>query len=296
MDCQTSGVVVVRASSLSQYCDCPRRQAAKMFPVLIRAAGFELRQLDRGIAASIGTAVHRSAAVILDEKARTGNLPPADVATDAAIEMLHADMAEGVGYDDPVRGITRTAAEAELQTRRMAAAYRTEIAPTVDPLIVEQRLEAQVTPLIVLSGQADLVAREPGRVLDLKTGGKLGSHNPQVGAYALLARTPRDGHPDGIEINEAGIDFIQRVPARKPQPPAVRVRLDVATVENAAIHVLRHIEDDLRVFMEGDPQRKILPGDPWSFPSNPNSVLCSRKWCSAHSTPFCVEHYQPSED
>ncbi|NUB14539.1 DUF2800 domain-containing protein [Azospirillum brasilense] len=272
--------VIVRSSSLSGYPDCPRRGAAKLFRREVLAAGYELRELPNGIGAAVGTAVHAGAAVILLEKAKSGSLPPVSTATDAAIDSLRTTAAKGIGYDRETPALN----EAEQQAERMVRVYRAQIAPDVQPLIVEERLEAQVTADIILSGQSDVIAREPGRVHDLKTGKARSNHKPQLGSYSLLARS------NGIDVTEACEDFIQRAPLKKPQPDALIIKHDLAAAETAAIAVLRHIEDDLKSFRQGNPSVGVLPGDAWAFPANPNSKLCSAKWCPAHGTSFCREH------
>jgi hypothetical protein len=166
----------------------------------------------------------------------------------------------------------------------MVCAYHQVIAPDIEPIAVEQRLEAEVEPGIVLSGQPDVVAREPHRVRDLKSGARRpSSAAPQVGGYALLARS------HGLDIDSAAIDFIQRVRIDKPQPSPVSHPVPVAPAETAASNILRHIAGDLATFREGDPQRRILPGDPWAFMANPSSMLCSPKYCPAFGTDFCHE-------
>lgn len=280
MNAPSRAPTVVRSSSLSGYPDCPRRAAAKLFPREIAAAGFDLRDLPSNVGAAVGTGVHAAAALILKEKAATGSLPPVDVATDAAIEELRRAAEPGITYDRETPALN----EAEQQAKRMVLVYRHQIAPDVQPLIVEERLEAQVTPDIILSGQSDVIAREPGRIRDLKGGKTMGCHAPQIGSYSLLARS------NGIEVTEACVDWIQRVPLKKPQPDAAVHRYDVATAETAAVNVLRHIEGDLTTFRHGDPERHLLPGDPWAFVANPSSKLCSAKWCPAWGTSFCREH------
>ncbi|MCA1973666.1 MAG: PD-(D/E)XK nuclease family protein [Caenispirillum sp.] len=277
-------VTVIRASSLPAYTDCPRRAAARMFRAEIMAAGYQLAEPTQGVAAAIGSAVHAGAAVLLREKAQSGSLPPVDDALDAAVELLVERSAEGLSFDRD----TPTRNDAEKQAIRMTRAYAQDIAPEIEPLMVEDRLEAAYSAEIVLSGQADVIAREPGRVRDLKTGARRGHHKPQIGAYALLARTA------GLQITEAAEDFIQRVPLKHDQPPGATYRHDLAAAESAAVAVLRHIEGDLLTFREGDPARRLLPGDPWAFSANPNSKLCSAKWCPAFGTDFCREHH--SED
>ncbi len=280
MNAPTYASVLVRSSSLSGYPDCPRRAATKLFQREIEAAGYTLRTLPSNVGAAVGTGVHAAAALILKEKAANGNLPPLNVATDAAVEELRHAVDQGITWDKetPVQN------EAELQVARMVQVYRHQIAPQVEPLIVEERLEAQVSPAIVLTGQSDVIAREPGRVRDLKGGKVMGMHAPQVGSYSLLARS------NAIDVTDAVVDWIPRVPLKKPQPDATTYRYDVSIAETAAVNVLRHIESDLTTFRHGDPERHLLPGDPWAFVANPSSKLCSAKWCGAHGTAFCREH------
>lgn len=287
MNAITKDETIIRASSLSGYPDCGRRSAARMFRAEIVAAGYDLNETPRGIGAAVGTSVHKAAAIMLEEKAKTGELPPDSVTADAAIDTLRAETEPGVVLDRTTVDMN----EAEQQVLRMAKVYRRDVAPDIQPLIVEERLQATVpwsTQRLVLSGQADVIAREPGRVRDLKTGARLSNHNPQIGAYSLLARA------QGVEIHEAGIDFIQRahITSRtktQVQPGAVIQKHNVAKVETAAANVLRHIDSDLRTFREGDATRGLLPGDAWAFPANPSSMLCSAKYCPAHGTSFCHE-------
>lgn len=279
-------VRIIRASSLPQFADCARRWAANNITDEVEDAGFKLNERTRNIGAAIGTSVHKAGAMMLAEKARTGNLPPTSVSDDAAIDALRTEASFGEMITDRE---TPNLNDGEQQVIRMARVYREQVCPQIEPLIVEERLEAQVSPLIALSGQADVIAREPGKILDLKTGKKKGNHNAQLGAYSLLART------QGLDITEAATDFIQRVPLKKPQPGHIRDERAIATVESAAINTMRHIEGDLTVFREGNVLMNVMPGDPWAFQANPSSILCSRKWCPAFGTEFCREHAPEKE-
>lgn len=271
---------VVRASALSGYADCPRRAAARLFRRDIETAGYTLRETPHGIGATIGTAVHAGAALTLREKAATGSLAPISAVEDCAIETYQTGAAEGVLFDHETPG----GRDAERQVRRMVRAYQDVVAPQIEPLMVEERLEA-VTPFgLVLTGQSDVLARETGRLRDLKTGKKRGHHKPQLGAYSLLARS------NGHDARECCEDFVQRVGANKPQPDPLTFPHDIAAAETAAVNVLRHIADDLRVFRDGDAPNGVLPGDPWAFSANPASMLCSSKFCPAFGTDWCREH------
>jgi PD-(D/E)XK nuclease superfamily len=278
----TAPATVIRCSALSGYPDCNRRGAARLFWREIVAAGFRLRSTPRGIGAAVGSAVHKAAEFTLNEKAHTGELPPASAATDAARDTLTEELGHGeIAFD----ATTASRAEALRQVIAMTKAYHRVVAPKVIPIIVEERLEAEITPGLILSGQPDVVAREPHKVRDLKTGARPGaSHAPQIGGYALLART------HGFDIAEAAIDFVQRVGAfAKPQPDPTSQEVAIKRAETAAANIIRHIEGDLRTFREGDPERHILPGDPWAFQANPSSILCSPKYCPAFGTEFCHE-------
>jgi PD-(D/E)XK nuclease superfamily len=273
-------ITTIRASALSNYPDCNRRGAARLFWREIAAAGFQLRTPPRGIGAAIGTAVHKAAEITLSEKAR-GSLPPASVAADAAADTLRENLHDDTLFDR----YTTNETAAGVQAVSMARAYHQHIAPSVEPLLIEERLEAEVAPGLILSGQADLVAKEPNRLRDLKTSTRAGggNHAPQIGAYSLLARS------HGLAVEEAAIDTIQRVAIGKVQPNPASVAVRLAEAETAASNILRHIAADLDTFRHGDPVRHILPGDPWAFLANPSSILCSPKYCPAFGTGFCRE-------
>lgn len=277
------GETIARSSSLSGCGDCMRRAICTIIPDEIAAAGYVLRERRQGIGAAVGTGLHAAAADMLTEKADTGNLPPISVTFDVAIDTLRLEVADGVDFDDTSKNMD----DAEIQVRRMAAIYRRDVAPKIIPLRIEQRLQA-IVPWskqgLVVSGQSDVIAREPGKIRDLKGGSKLGYHKPQVGSYSLLARS------DGIDIAGAGIDWVPRVPVKRDQPAAQEFTFDVGSCEIAAQAVLKHLEIGLKTFREGDPERDIAPGDPWAFMANPSSMLCSARWCCAYGTDWCREH------
>jgi len=270
---------IVRASSLSGYADCHRRGAARIFREEIEAAGYTLRQPPQGIGATIGTAVHKAAAITLAEKAKSGANPPLSVATDAT----HDSLKEGFKYGPMWDRMAQDENRAEHQAMSMTGAYHAGIVPTVEPIMSEQRLEATVGNGLTLSGQADQVCREPGAIRDIKTGMRRGHHRIQISAYSLLARS------HGIEIDHGIEDFVKRCGPRTPQAPAVSYSHDLGIGETAAMAVLGMIAADIKGFREGRPEQNLEPGDPWNFPANANSVLCSEKYCPCFRTNFCHE-------
>jgi hypothetical protein len=274
---------IIRCTALTGWPDCPRRGAARLFGPEVEAAGYRLRHTIRGIGAAIGTAVHSGAAIVLGEKARSGKLPPESVATDAAQQTMRDQLMEGVTYEG-TRGVTINRAQAERQVTGMTQTYHRVIAPQVEPLMSEQKLEAEIEPGLILSGHPDIICREPGAVRDLKTGARPGgTHTGQIGGYALLARS------NHIDIEVAAVDFIQRVPIHKPQPDPVTKPVLVGLAESTAVNVIKHVCFALAMFRHGDPARRISPGDPAAFLANPSSMLCSPKYCPAFGTEFCHE-------
>ena len=279
--------IIVRASSLPNWPDCERRAAATVFRRDVEAMGYVLNDRPGSIGGPIGSGVHAGARRILDHKIRTGEPGPLDDATDAAVETLRELTAPGFIGDREAPDLNA----AETHVVRMTRTYREQVAPQVQPTTVEERLEADAGHGIVLTGQADVIAREPGQVRDLKTGKSLGNYRAQIGAYSLLARS------NGIaDIQSSAIDFIQRGSLKKPQPDAVIRTIPVAEAETAAVNVLRRMGAAIKVFREGDERLRLMPGDPWAFLANPSSMLCSAKWCRAWGTDFCREHAPAKEE
>jgi hypothetical protein len=166
----------------------------------------------------------------------------------------------------------------------MTQTYHRLVAPTVEPIRVEKRLEAEISPGFVLSGQSDMVCREPQSIRDLKTGTRSPtSVAAQLGGYSLLNRSHH------MSIETASIDWLKRVRETKPQPEPVSQKVKLEHAETAATMVIAHIIKGIETFRRGDPERRILPGDPWAFLANPSSILCSPKYCPAHGTEFCHE-------
>lgn len=284
-----SSETIIRVSGLPFAPDCFRRYAGRTFRKEIIAAGFSLRTLLMSVGAPVGTAVHKGASTMLAEKAKTGSIGGTDFYSDAAVESLRAGVADGIMYDRESPSLN----DAEQQVLRQVASFRAHLAPGIKPILVEERLEATVpgsANSLVLSGQADLICREPGTIDDLKAGKRLGWYGSQLGGYSLLART------HGHDIQKAAVNFVPRVSMKKPQPAPIRESYNVADMEAEASMILHHIDRALTVFRHGDLERRILPGDPRVFPANPQSMLCGAKWCESHGTEFCRAHAKELEN
>jgi hypothetical protein len=269
--------VLIRASSLNDYPECQRRSAARMFWPEIVAAGFTLVRTVRSIGAHIGTGVHAGAAAMLREMVARGRLSTPDESVGIAITALRQRAQdEGAMFDRQTPNLN----SAESFVKSMTLAYQYDIAPNVKPVAIEERLEARYNDRLTVSGQSDLVAREPGAVRDTKTGKRPGYYMPQIGCYALLNRAHR-----ALAIEKLFIDF---VPRRKA-PQARSIEYDVATAEQVASGILAEIDRDLLTFRHGDVARGLGAGDQRAFMANPNSHLCGAKWCPAFHSDFCPE-------
>lgn len=283
----------IRTSSLTRFCDCPRRWAAGAIAKEIKAAGYVVRDEVRGIAPALGSSVHKSAELMLREKSAKGKLPPVSVAMDIAVDAVKEEIALGISYDTQY---TLNAPDAHKQAAQAAGAYHAHIAPQIKPLMIEQRLEATIpwaVESLVLSGQPDIVAQEPDKLRDLKFSVRYGNHNAQGGGYMLLLRS------NGMEhIKEASIDWMPRVRSSKPQPTPQERSIPISIAEQSATNILRHIDADLHVWRHGDEKRGLLPGDSAAFLSNPQSMICSPRYCKCHSAGpngFCLDYEKGDE-
>lgn len=267
----------IRPSSLTSWGDCPRRAAASLFKRYIMDAGYDLRSSLATIASGVGTSVHAAGAHLLEAKMETGSLGARDEAEQCGVDTLKQIIEDGIGFDDtsPNRNV------AERQVVRMTRVFHKEIAPKVDPIAVEVRLEADTGDNFILSGQSDLIAREPDFVRDLKTGVVSRTHAPQLGAYAILEAS------HGRELSGAAVDFIRRVRIDAEQPPVESTYYPLEEIVPFALHRINRVKRELTDFLERLESGSKAPE--WAFDVNPMSMLCSEKFCAAYGTDFCNE-------
>lgn len=268
----TSGETIVRASSLPEYPDCARRWAAQhMRKEIEGATGAKLGNLVKHIGGITGTATHVGMAVMLGEKMTSGVLAPIGETEDAAMEALREDLRGGVLWDE----ISPHAATAEHQVRRQIRTYRVHVADKVNPSAVEKRLWATDEKTgIVVTGRTDLIVVAPDTLKDLKTGARgPGSNWAQYGLYSRLGRS------HGHKIDAIEEDFVPRVRPDREQPRPITIPYDVITSEAVTEETLGRIARDVTEFRQ--------TGEPQAFLANPQSQLCSPRFCPAHGTAWC---------
>ena len=272
----------IRASMLPAYPDCPRRAAARQWRDEIQAAGFELREIRPTAGAAVGTAVHAAAARMLQAKRDAGDPGRPEDAVEQAIAGFREEVAAGCEWDDS----TPNGRTAETQITRQTRMYAQTVVPAADPFVVEntwpgetepRRLWADAGDGFRLTGTVDLVTTALD-LDDLKTGVLPRPYQAQLGGYSLLLRS----QPEPITPRSLRRTWLERTRQSKPQAEPRSQEYDRGDSERAAAGTIRAIKGSLHAFRDGG------SSDPWSFPANPMSMMCSRKFCPAHSTPWCA--------
>lgn len=123
-----------------------------------------------GIAAHIGTGVHRAAEINWREKMRTGHDMPMDAIQDCAAEAYDKALQNGVFFaPDELSGATLAMSEGKDTAVSLATLFRHELAPAITPAMVEEKMVMDLPgvdlPVVVI---LDLYT-EDKTLRDLKT-------------------------------------------------------------------------------------------------------------------------------
>lgn len=262
----TLPIITIRASALSDFLDCPARAEAK-----------HLRNLrtPMGGSALLGRAIHASTAVY-DKSVIAGSGITVSEAAAAAVDAIYKPDEEVALEDD------ESPREMESIAVALHGRYCAEIAPKQDYAAVEvtcDRLE--ITDIgLALTGTTDRVRRVDGGhgIGDLKSGKtavkadgtvETKGHRYQVGVYELLAE-----RASGLPITAPGqIVGLQTGKTERGQ------RVGVSQPIDGARDVLIGDADSPGVLEMVS--RMIHSG---SFPGNPRSMLCGKKFCPIYET------------
>jgi len=264
---------IIRPSYLSQYPDCARRTAARIFWPLVTDAGFRLNRTKPNIGAATGTATHKVAAVTLKAKMKTGELANGAEAEQAGLESLDQEIASGVSWDATSPNLNT----AQKQVVRQSRVYRKAVAAKIMPSAVEERLEAvHHASGFLVSGQQDVVVTSEAEFRDLKTGVNRWPNAAQYGAYAMLLKA------HGTPVLRIIEDYVRRTRAKDAQPDPEEIKYDVEKSMAVASTLLVRIRQDLDTYIDsGEPEL--------AFIANRNSILCGAKFCLAWQTDWCPE-------
>lgn len=262
-------MIIIRASSLPGFQDCPRRTAARVFRNMILDAGYQLRETAQHIGASVGTATHAALAHTFQEKIKTGELGNATEDEQVGLESLRETMSRGVMWD----ATTPEPNTAEKQVLRMYRVFRLKAAPAMTPTAVEHEVELTTKAGNIVRGHIDLAA---DGIHDYKTGTMRRQNLAQMGCYSMLSRAC------GENAGSLTEHYIKRVPVAEMQPEPTAHGFERDLSERVAASIILRVERQVEQFQRD--------GDPQAFAANPMSVLCSAKFCCCHSTAFCREH------
>jgi hypothetical protein len=271
---------VIRPSSLTTAVDCGRRWAAVHLSHLVRDAGYTLgERRPLHVGAAIGSGVHAAASFTLEAKRRTGELGNEAEAVDRAEAEFLERAQHGLMWD----ATTGQLPVAQMQLARMTRSYRRHLAWQLTPLLVEQRFECDVGDNWVLSGQTDTLAGDPNAdVRDLKTGTHQRANGVQYACYHIIL----DAH--GYRPHRIIEDFLPRAKLKVEQPPPQSTTIPLAPAIADAWDTIDDIKRRTAEF-----QRRVVEGGRpphAAFPANPQSQLCSPRFCPAFGTDFCKSH------
>lgn len=258
----------IRASTLSSWNDCPRRESAKIFSSLIESAGFRLHhEMKKIVGAVIGTGVHAGAGLALKGKMNGCVFKYQDM-EEAGITAFRDEIKDGIIYDD----LSPNNNTCEKQIQRISQVYWKKYYPFIEPLAIERSISAEINDDYTLTGHPDVITNT--EIRDLKCGKNDKIHMPQLGGYSLLSRANQISIPDKLYI-----DWIPRSDIRKPQKESKTFTYDAQEAEALASSVIETIIYQHAKFLTN--------GCELSFPANPNSILCGSKWCPAYGTDWC---------
>lgn len=221
-----------------------------------------------GIAARVGTGVHKAAEVNFKSKMQTGEDMPLDAVQDCAAEAYDKALQMGVFFaPDELPGAKIAMAEGKDSAVSLATLFRKELAPAIQPALVEHRvtleLEGVDLPVVTI---LDCYTTDK-KLRDLKTSGKKWTEDrahtsPQPTAYRESIKQETGEYPDSLHFD---------------------------VLVNNKTPVLQCIEtergdDDLAILvrqfaiMTNSINAGIFP------PAQPDHWCCSMKWCGYYFT------------
>lgn len=221
-----------------------------------------------GIAARRGTGVHKGAEINHRQKVKTGvDLPVSDLQDAARDEFVRVVKERGVFIPkDEVSGKNRLLNEGLNQVVESMIIYHQDIAPHIHPVMVEERLSAEIEGFpMPLGGSLD-VSDDQGKIIDLKVmkGKNQAWADKQLQAtfYYLLYKEATGEFP-----KQFNFELIV------PNKDIVHKRLITQRAERDFIVLRRLVE----VFQH-DLQTGVFR------PAEPDSWVCTPKFCGYYPT------------
>lgn len=261
--------IYIRSSMLPSYTDCPRRAAAQHWKKEITDMGYELKTLPNTIGGAVGDGVHAAAKYLLNNKLETGQIGRVNDGIDLGMTTLEERSAGGVLFDSTTSSIR----DAQKQCASLICIFAGTVTPNIAPLALEVYRKAQVLPDVEFGGSCDIETTASG-IEDNKFGRICRPCQAQLGGYSILKKSDTGISATGLHQNH-----IPRTPMDKPAPAASIIKYAVDVCERMAYAMIMHITRDMKSFLKTQ--------NPWAFPANPMSMMCSEKYCPAFKTNFC---------
>lgn len=245
--------IIISASTLDDYADCPRRWLARR--VMEKPA-----EKSRSIGAIVGEALHD---IIASGEALT---------EDAVLDKINPAFSAGVEWDES----TKDAKTAVSQTLLMAKAFREVWGDLWSDKSAEKEvdLERDLPPYhdsaVLLRGRVDYV--NSGVLRDIKTtkGALTGSYHAQMGAYGFM-------RPD---VKVIKIHKIYRPRLSRKSPPPEEIMLDRSACVSHFKRTLKAAVKDAADYSADENPNRVH--------ANPMSFGCRDGQCPAFGTDFCT--------
>lgn len=259
----------LRPSFLPNYQDCARRAAAQQWRFEIQERGFEIRDLLPSVGAAVGSAAHKAIAQALEIKKESGVMVEYQDMVPIAAEEFNALTEGGVEFDST----STNALHAKQQISGIIQEFAATALVNVQPVAVENKLECQhPAGGWSLDGTYDCKDIN-GAIYDWKTSIRNRIYQSQLGAYGILERAV------GREVTALKVGWIKRTAFTKPQADIKVYEYDLVDSINLAFSVANRAAKDYFNFM--------ATGDPDSFMSSPDSMMCTKRYCPVFGTEFC---------
>jgi hypothetical protein len=256
----TTPTLEVRQSALNDFELC-----GEMF----RRKHIEKEPAHPGTAALRGGGVHVGAQLNHEQKKKSGkDLPKKDI-VDAAVAGFEEKKAkEGFRLtpEELSVGVNPILARTVESVVTLTGLYADQVAPRMQPDLIEQEAKIQLPNGVVFGGRLDLSTQD-GRIKDLKTSGRSKSQKDideslQGTQYWLLYTALKGKEPKGFDL-EVLVDL--KTP-KAQQLQSTRTQRDVAVLVNRANVMLTSVKAGIFA------------------PAGVGSWICSPKWCPFWNT------------
>jgi RecB family exonuclease len=216
-----------------------------------------------GIAARRGSATHKAAQVNHAQKIKSGqDLPVADLQDAARDHYIKLVKEEGVFIPrDQVTEKGKLLAEGQDTAIRLTKLYREALAPQIQPVIVEQRLEIDAGLVLPIQGTIDVLTAD-NWLPDLKTADKSKSaaeadNSLQLTFYAGMVADHTGNWPEKISLEIL-------VNNKEPKLQSLVTQRGPADWANLMLRIQ---------IMLAQVQTGLFP------PCDPGAWICSERWC-----------------